>query len=142
MTPEEIAELALALPEATEEEPYGPNRPVYKVGGRIFAMLAAATKANPDRVTLKCEAALGLHLCEQHAVVRPWYQGRRWHWLTLPLDDDTLPAEDLTDLLHHAWECGVAGLPPAARERLRDLRHERQGLLGLDGRGAPAYGRG
>ncbi|MEU1375056.1 MmcQ/YjbR family DNA-binding protein [Streptomyces triculaminicus] len=126
MTPEEVAALALTLPEATEEEPYGPSRPVYRVGGSIFAMLAPATKTHPDQVTVKCEADLALHLIEQHAAVRPWYQGRRWHWLTVRLDDDTVPAEELGDILHHAWECVVAGLPPATRERLRNLGREQQ----------------
>lgn len=127
MTPEDIAELALSLPEVTEEEPYGPNRPVYKVGGSIFAMLAAATRTHPDQVTVKCEPQLALHLCEQHTAVRPWYQGRRWHWITVHLDDDTMPDEDLTDMLHHAWDCVVAGRPAATRERLRALHHEQRG---------------
>ncbi|MER7468123.1 MmcQ/YjbR family DNA-binding protein [Streptomyces sp. NPDC097981] len=127
MTPEDVAELALSLPEVAEEEPYGPNRPVYKVGGSIFAMLAAATRTHPDQLTVKCEPQLALHLCEQHTAVRPWYQGRRWHWLTVHLDDDTMPDEDLTDMLHHAWDCVVADLPAATRDRLRTLGHEQRG---------------
>ncbi|MEV7526301.1 MmcQ/YjbR family DNA-binding protein [Streptomyces sp. NPDC091371] len=121
MTPEEIAELALSLPEVTEEDPYGPHRPVFKVGGRIFAMLAEATRTHPDQVTVKCEPPLALHLCEQHSAVRPWHQGRRWHWLTVRLDEDSVPDEELSNLLHHSWECVVAGLPAATRERLRSI---------------------
>ncbi|MEU5304294.1 MmcQ/YjbR family DNA-binding protein [Streptomyces noursei] len=123
MPPEEVAALALALPEVTEEEPWGPSRPVYKVGGSIFAMLAAATKAHPEQVTVRCEPHLALHLCQQHTAVRPWYQGRRWHWITVHLDEGTVPVEELTEMLHHAWECVVADLPPATRERLHNLRH-------------------
>lgn len=89
MTPEDIEALALSLPDVTQEEPYGPHRPVYKVGGSIFAMLAAATPTRPDQVTVKCEPHLALHLCEQHAAVRPWYQGRRWHWITVSPDAGT-----------------------------------------------------
>ncbi len=92
----------------------------------IFAMLAAATRAHTDQVTVKCEPQLALHLCEQHTAVRPWYQGRRWHRLTVHLDDDTMPDEDLTDMLHHAWDCVVADLPAATRDRLRTLGHEQR----------------
>ncbi|MFH8789201.1 MmcQ/YjbR family DNA-binding protein [Streptomyces roseoverticillatus] len=125
MTPEDVAAFALALPEATEEEPYGPNRPVFKVGGSIFAMLAAATKEHPEQVTLKCAPDLALHLCEQYPAIRPWYRGRRWHWLTVPLED-AMPAEELTDMLHHAWECVVSELPRTTRERLHNLRPGQQ----------------
>ncbi|MBO0655612.1 MmcQ/YjbR family DNA-binding protein [Streptomyces triculaminicus] len=114
---EEVAVLALALPETVEEEPYGPRRPVFKVGGSIFALLAEATKEHPEQVTLKCEPGLALHLREQYEGIRSWYEGRRWHWITVPLDG-TVPAEELTDMVAHAWEGVVAGLPPATRDRL------------------------
>ena len=44
MTPQEINDFALALPEVTEEEAFGPGVNVYKVAGKVFAVLQPASQ--------------------------------------------------------------------------------------------------
>ncbi|MFC0843605.1 MmcQ/YjbR family DNA-binding protein [Streptomyces noboritoensis] len=120
MTPADVAALALDLPEATEHEP-SPHMQLYKVGGKIFAILTPATGTRRDQVTLKCEPDLALHLRAQYpAAVQPSYYGRLRHGNTVILDG-TVPAEELTEMVHHSWGCVVAALPRAARDRLRTL---------------------
>ncbi|MEI5098431.1 MmcQ/YjbR family DNA-binding protein [Streptomyces sp. PmtG] len=125
MNPGDVAAYALGLPEVSEEEPWGPHRPVYKTGGRIFATLAAANTSQPDRLSVKCESALALHLYEQYAAVRPGYgyQGPRWHWMTVHLDG-TVPDEELVEMISHSWQCVVDGLPRTARDRLHRLHRD------------------
>ncbi|WP_369776473.1 MmcQ/YjbR family DNA-binding protein [Streptomyces sp. R33] len=126
MNPDDVASYALDLPEAGEEEPWGPQRPVYKAGGKIFATLAAANASQPDRLSVKCESALALHLYEQYPAVRPGYgyQGPRWHWITVHLDG-TVPDEEIAEMISHSWQCVVDGLPRTARDRLRRLHRDR-----------------
>jgi predicted DNA-binding protein (MmcQ/YjbR family) len=50
MSPEEIAAALLGLPEVTEEEPFEPGVPVYKVAGKVFAICQPDP---PARITLK-----------------------------------------------------------------------------------------
>ncbi|MEI5102766.1 MmcQ/YjbR family DNA-binding protein [Streptomyces sp. PmtG] len=125
MTPDEVAEHALALPEAREHEP-GPDMRLYKVGGKIFAVLSSATRARPDQVTLKCDPSLAPHLRTQYAAVHPGSYGHRQHWNTVILDG-TVPDEELAEMIDHSWEHVVAGLPRAARERLHRLRGAQPG---------------
>ncbi|MEW2576837.1 MmcQ/YjbR family DNA-binding protein [Streptomyces syringium] len=119
MTPVDVADCALALPEATEHEP-GPAMSLYKVEGKIFAVLTLATGARPAQVTLKCDPGLALHLREQYAAVQPGYYGHRQSWSTVVLDG-TVPAAEVTGMIRHSWESVVDKLPRAARERLHRL---------------------
>ncbi|MFD9636191.1 MmcQ/YjbR family DNA-binding protein [Streptomyces violascens] len=116
MTPADVAALALGLPEATEHEA-SPHMQLYKVSGKIFAVLTPATEQRPDQVTLKCDPGLALHLRAQYPAVRPSHYGRLQHWNTVILDS-TVPAEEITEMIHHSWERVVAGLPRATRNRL------------------------
>ncbi|MFI1972461.1 hypothetical protein BLA24_33405 [Streptomyces cinnamoneus] len=130
---------ALGLPEVDEEEPWGPHRPVYKVGGKIFATLAAANASQPDRLSVKCESALALHLYEQYPAVRPGYgyQGPRWHWITVHLDG-AVPDEELAEMISHSWQCVVDGLPRTARDRLHRLDRDQTRPPAQDRTGGPA----
>ncbi|BBA95783.1 hypothetical protein RVR_782 [Actinacidiphila reveromycinica] len=115
MEPEALAELALDLPETTEENPFGPGADVYKVGGRIFAILSP--DADPPSVSLKCDPALALHLRDRYAAVTPGYHLNKKHWNTVALDG-SIPPDEIDDLLAHSYACVVAGLPKATRDRL------------------------
>ncbi|QHC23336.1 hypothetical protein GR130_19995 [Streptomyces sp. GS7] len=64
MTPGDVAEFAMELPEATESDP-GPGMSLFKVGGKIFAVLTEANDSRPAQVTLKCDPESALHLREQ-----------------------------------------------------------------------------
>ncbi|MQS16535.1 MmcQ/YjbR family DNA-binding protein [Streptomyces kaniharaensis] len=123
MEPEDVAEFAMGLPGATEGEP-GPGMTLYKVGGKIFAVLTEATTSRSHQVTLKCDPDLALHLREQYPAVGPSFYGRLRHWNTVLLDG-TVPADELGEMIEHSWECVVAGLPHTVRERLRSLHQGR-----------------
>jgi predicted DNA-binding protein (MmcQ/YjbR family) len=122
MTPADVAAHAMELPEATEHEP-GPGMHLYKVGGKIFAVLTDATDSRPDQVTLKCEPALAPHLRAQYPAVGPSFYGRLKHWNTVVLDG-TVPTAELADMIDHSWQHVTAGLPRTLRERLRQLHPE------------------
>ncbi|WP_344960990.1 MmcQ/YjbR family DNA-binding protein [Streptomyces thioluteus] len=92
-----------------------------RVNGKVFAVLTGATGSRPDQVTLKCEPGLALHLREQYPAVGPSYYARLRHWNTVVLDG-TVPADELAEMIEHSWECVVAGMPRATRDRLR-TRH-------------------
>ena len=118
MTPQEIIELARRLPRVTEEEPFAPGLPVFKVAGKVFAILQPEADPAPQ-VTLKCEPSLALELRAQFPSVIPGYHTNKKHWNTVLLDG-TVPADEIRDMVEHSYRRVVASLPKATRQQLLD----------------------
>lgn len=114
MGPEEITAVLLGLPEVTEEEPFEPGVPVYKVAGKVFAIYQPGP---PARITLKCDPEWALHLRAEYTGIVPGYHVNKRLWNTVSLDG-SVPDDVLTDLVRHSYEQVAAGLPKADRERV------------------------
>lgn len=118
MTPSDIISLARALPDVTEEEPFGPEIPVFKVAGKVFAILQP--DADPmAQVTLKCEPGLALELRAQFPAVVEGYHVNKKHWNTVRLDG-SVPADEISDMVEHSYRRVVDTLPKARRLPLLD----------------------
>lgn len=115
MTPQEITDLALGLPESAEDQPFGPDTYVYKVAGKVFAILSP--EGDAPAVTLKCEPSLALELRAQFPAVIEGYHVNKTHWNTVLLDG-SVPDDEVRDMVEHSYHRVVAGLPKAVRERL------------------------
>jgi predicted DNA-binding protein (MmcQ/YjbR family) len=115
MTLEELSELASRLPGAVEEQPFGPDVDVMKVGGKIFAILAPS--AVPEAISLKCEPGLAMELRERYDAVIPGYHLNKRLWNTVHLDG-SIPDDEVRDMVNHSYEQVVAGLPKSVRSAL------------------------
>ena len=116
MTPKEIITMAGGLPEVSQEEPFGPGIPVFKVAGKVFAIL----QPDPDpvpQVTLKCEPSLALELRAQFPSVIPGYHTNKKHWNTVLLDG-TVPSDEIHDMIEHSYRRVVESLPKADRKTI------------------------
>src|SRR6266496_5301057 len=105
MSPEEIAALLLGLPEVTEEEPFAPGLPVFKVAGKVFAIYQPDP---PEQITLKCDAARALHLRDEYPAIVPGYHVNKRLWNTISLDG-SVPDDLLDDPPRPARRRGAAG---------------------------------
>jgi predicted DNA-binding protein (MmcQ/YjbR family) len=83
MTAAALRRFCLAQAGAEETFPFGPETSVFKVGGKMFAVVALKTK--PLRVTLKCEPELSIELRSTHEEITPGYHANKRHWITLDL---------------------------------------------------------
>jgi len=111
----------LALPRATVDQPFGPDSEVFRISGKMFALLmhnprlsehmVVNLKAEPDEVPL---------LIEAHAIVLPAYHMNKRHWITVVLDPraDTALIEEL---IEDSYDNVVVGLPARLRSSLRTL---------------------
>lgn len=115
VTPQDAAACAAGFAEVTEEQPFGPDSTVYKVAGKVFAILQP--DSDPPQVTLKCEPSLALELRAQFPAVIEGYHVNKKHWNTVHLDG-SVPGDELSEMIEHAYDRVVAGLPKATRERL------------------------
>ena len=114
MNPEEIVAALLGLPEVTEDEPFEPGVPVYKVAGKVFAIYQPGP---PAQITLKCDPAWALHLRAEYTGIAPGYHVNKRLWNTVSLDGG-VPGDVLTELIRHSYRLVAAGLPKADRERV------------------------
>ncbi len=105
----------LSFPGTEEALPFGPEVIVYKVAGKMFALLIPEDM--PPRMNLKCEPERALELRDRYAAVLPGYHMNKRHWNTVLLDG-SLPAALLREMIDHSRALVVAGLSAKARKQL------------------------
>ena len=110
---DELQSFFAQLPGAVDEYPFGPGALVFKVGGKMFGLIAEDTW--PLTITLKCDPDLALELRAQYPAVRPGYHFNKTHWNTITVDD-SIPIDELTELIDHSYQLVLAGLPRAKRD--------------------------
>jgi predicted DNA-binding protein (MmcQ/YjbR family) len=100
---------------STDGYPFGPGARVYKVGGKMFAIVSE--DETPVRVSLKCDPEIAEELREQYPdAVIPGYHLSKRHWNTITAD--AVPAEDLQDWMEHSYDLVFRSLTRAAREQI------------------------
>ena len=108
-----LRQILLKKKRATEETPFGPEALVYKVMGKMFALIA--WEEDPLRITLKCDPDFALALRDQYPAVIPGYHMNKKHWNTLVLDG-SLPESLITELVDHSYDLVVTGLSKANKD--------------------------
>ena len=114
MTRDDVVDLCAALPGAAEDFPFGDGVAVFKVGGRMFALVPL----DGSSVNLKCDPDVAVELRARHAAVRPGYHQNKQHWNTVELDD-SIEDDELRWMIDHSYELVVAKLPRAVRNQLQ-----------------------
>ncbi|WP_261858312.1 MmcQ/YjbR family DNA-binding protein [Photobacterium sanguinicancri] len=115
MNKHQIETLLSSFTGSDVSSPFGPDALVYKVKGKMYALVSQ----NEDiaRVTVKCKPEDGEVLVSQFDSISPGYYMNKRHWITIKLCgevDSTL----LTDLAHHSYQLVVAKLKKVERESL------------------------
>ncbi|QQD25081.1 MmcQ/YjbR family DNA-binding protein [Venatoribacter cucullus] len=119
----------LSKPEAQEDFPFGPDAYVYKLQGKMFALLYE--KDGQARVNLKCEPLQAQQLRDVFQSVIPGWHMNKTHWNTVLLGGDVPPAE-LQRLIDHSYARVLHSLT-AAQRRFLTTRYS-HAELGLDQR--------
>lgn len=101
MTHKEIEEYVLSMPNAVLDYPFGEDVAVYKVGGKMFALIAE--KSDPVRISLKCDPQLAEILREKYETVLPGYHLNKKHWNTIVLTGQ-LPIEEVQGFIRHSYD--------------------------------------
>jgi predicted DNA-binding protein (MmcQ/YjbR family) len=102
-------------PGAVEDYPFGDDAAVFKVAGKMFALVSLGPA--PGSVSLKCDPDVAVELRGQYAAITAGYHLNKRHWNTVTLDG-SVPDEELLELIDHSYELVVAGLTRAERKEL------------------------
>lgn len=98
---------------ATFDYPFGPGVRVYRVAGKMFALLSHQER----RLNLKCDPALADLLRAQFAAITPGYHQDKRHWNTVILDG-SVPDAQIEEMIRHSHALVFDALPKKTRARV------------------------
>ena len=116
MTREMLETELSAFPGATFGYPFDATTRVYKVGGKMFALVDDV--AEPLAIALKCDPEIAVELRQEYPdVVVPGYHLNKRHWNTVT-PNQTVEDDDLRDWLTHSYELVYRSLTRDTRAKI------------------------
>src|ERR1043165_9872151 len=98
----EVIRTCRSMRGASEGYPFGTEALVFKVGGKIFAILAG------DGISLKCDPGLAVAFREAYPeAVSAGYHLNKRHWNTVRLDG-SVPSEVVAEWIEDSYDLAVA----------------------------------
>ncbi|MGO2514067.1 MmcQ/YjbR family DNA-binding protein [Marinomonas polaris] len=114
-----IKDYLLSKPEAVEDYPFDDKTAVFKVQGKMFALLSKYQ--GRQLLNLKCNPDHAIELRDIFMEIIPAYHMNKRHWNSVILDGD-LPMGEIERLVDHSYSLVVKGLKKSIREGL-EVRH-------------------
>ena len=111
MNIEELREYCISKPHTTEGLPFDDVSLVFKVKGKIFAILSLD---GPPRINLKCDPERAIELREEYSCVIPGYHMNKKLWNTVYIDG-SVQAGIIKEWIDHSYELILASLPKSKR---------------------------
>ena len=114
MNIETIREYCLSLPAATEDFPFDETTLVFRVSGKIFAMIDLE---DTEWFVLKCDPEYAIELREEHQeITGAWHMNKK-HWNQLNLFGSLSDKQILT-LIDHSYDLVFKKLTRKRREEI------------------------
>lgn len=118
MNLDELCACCMALPATEETVPFGPQVLVYKVMGKMFALVPASVNAGEQpSIAFKAEPHLGQMLRDTYAAVQPAWHLNKLHWNSVTIDG-TVPDEEVRAWIANSYALVVRSLTRAQRDAL------------------------
>lgn len=118
MDVETYRELCLSQAGAEESFPFDEHTLVFKVMGKMFALIGL--QRDPPQTNLKCDPEKALELRESHHQIIPGYHMSKKHWNTVFLEDGLEDAL-IIELVQHSYELVVSKLTKKLKAELAAL---------------------
>ncbi len=110
-----IRAYVLAKSGTEDSFPFGAEAMVFKVAGKMFAILA--WEEVPVYISLKCKPERSLDLREEHEGIIPGYHLNKQHWNSVT-PGGTVSRELVCELIDHSYDLVVSSLTKKARAEL------------------------
>jgi len=99
MNIEELRQYCISKPGTTEGFPFGDDTLVFKVEGKIFALL---NLEGETRINLKCDPDRAIALREEYETIIPGYHMNKKHWNTVIIDN-SIPETLIMEMIDHSY---------------------------------------
>ena len=106
----------LSKPESREDFPFGPSLYVYKIKGRMFALIRYVK--NTAKINLKCDPQEAMVLRDVFGAVEPGYHMNKAHWNTVTLDG-SIPQGEIERMIDRSYELVVKNLTKVEQKHLK-----------------------
>ncbi|TMU54538.1 MmcQ/YjbR family DNA-binding protein [Flagellimonas algicola] len=118
MNVEQLRELCIRKKGVTEDFPFDEQTLVFKVMGKMFALMAL--ERLPPQCNLKCDPDRAVELREEYdGDIIPGYHMSKKHWNTLMLEH--LPPNLIEELVDHSYDLVVSGLTKKLKDELASM---------------------
>ena len=115
MTLEKLRQYLLAKSGTTEELPFGPQALVFKVLGKMYALIA--WEELPIYISLKCDPDRAVVLRDSYTAIEPAYHMNKKHWNMIRMDS-SLNEGQIKELIDHSYDLVVKSLKKSERQQL------------------------
>jgi predicted DNA-binding protein (MmcQ/YjbR family) len=115
MNIENITNYCLSKKGAIEDFPFDEETLVFKVGGKMFALIPL--EKIPLQINLKCDPEKAIELREEYEYVQPGWHMSKKHWNTIILEGN-IRWNDLKEWIDHSYDEVVKGLKKSERDKL------------------------
>jgi len=103
---------------ATEETfPFGPDTAVFKVLGKMYALLPAD---DPVRISLKCDPDFAEVLRDTYEAVEAGYHLNKRHWNTVTVDG-SIPDDEIEEMIDESYRLVVEKMTKKDQKRLDEM---------------------
>lgn len=113
----EVQAHCVSKPGAAADFPFGPEAEVFKVMGKMFALLSTD---EPSRISLKGDPGWNEAIRQTYEAVTAGYHLNKRHWNTIELGGD-VPDEELREMIDRSYELVVSKLTKAQRAELESM---------------------
>lgn len=113
----EIKKVLEGMPAAKESYPFGKDAAVFKVSGKVFAILFKG-EVGVERVNLKCDPDQALALRDIFSSVIPGYHMNKKHWNTVILNGE-VPSPEIQRMVEHSYALVIESLKKTEKLALR-----------------------
>ena len=104
---------------ATEETfPFGEQVAVYKVLGKMYALLPADDEQL--NVSLKCDPDFAEVLRDTYEAVQPGYHLNKRHWNTVTIDG-SIPVDEIEEMIDVSYRLVVAKMTKKDQRKLNEM---------------------
>lgn len=121
MNIEDLRQFCLNLPGVTEHTPFDEVTLVYKVMGKMFALIPTDHELS---ITLKSDPEWSAELREQYTAISGAYHMNKTLWNTIMMNGSV--SNDLTcSMINHSYNLVVAKLTLKAKHQLQLIKNEK-----------------
>jgi predicted DNA-binding protein (MmcQ/YjbR family) len=125
MNIEQLRDCCLQRKEVTEHFPFDTVTLVFKVFGKIFALIRVDSwEKGAQKINLKCDPDRAIILRETYEGIVPGWHSNKRLWNTVTVNTSDIPSDLLRELIHHSYDLVAKGLPKKLQMLLENQEDE------------------